>query len=403
MATFNSFDQYDANMFLDGMGTTPVLFAQNVINESTQTNNFVNSGIVMDDPQMASQLLLPGEEAVLPFTNDLYGEPQPWSDSTNINVNPITADHERAVKLRQSQAFGFTDVAQLKQMGNPLNVITSRLANYWRRQDETILLKVLEGTFKNAAIQKYNVFDEDASKPFSAQSFEKAVSLLADYQDETFTAIAVHPAVYAQMKADNYINLTGNDTPLNRAVTPFGTYNGMNVVVDRRLPIVDNGDGTETATSYIFAAGAVMFSVATPANGIETWRHPGEHGGQNQIFSKRVYTAHVHGTTVADGYTPLSQNGYGYNDLVNPDMWDLVKDPLHVHIVAYKSAIESGYASKFYDDEAEGEASNAAAAQTTPATEQTITKTRSKKSSASSSAASSSSASSSSASSSASK
>ena len=76
MATFNSFDQYDANMFLDGMGTTPVLFAQNVINESTQTNNFVNSGIVMDDPQMASQLLLPGEEAVLPFTNDLYGEPQ---------------------------------------------------------------------------------------------------------------------------------------------------------------------------------------------------------------------------------------------------------------------------------------------------------------------------------------
>ena len=398
MATFNSFDQYDANMFLDGMGTTPVLFAQNVINESTQTNNFVNSGIVMDDPQMASQLLLPGEEAILPFTNDLYGEPQPWSDSTNINVNPITADHERAVKLRQSQAFGFTDVAQLKQQGNPLNVITSRLANYWRRQDETILLKTLEGTFKNPTIQQYNVFDQDAAKPFDVQSFERAVSLLADYQDETFTAIAVHPAVYAQMKADNYINLTGNDTPQNRAVTPFGTYNGMNVVVDRRLP-VENG----VATSYIFAAGAVMFSVATPANGIETWRHPGEHGGENQIFSKRVYTAHVHGTTVADGYTPQSQNGYSYDDLVNPAMWDLVKDPLHVHVVAYKSSIEAGYAAQFFDDEADGEASNAAAAQTTPATEQTITKTRSKKSSASSSAASSSSASSSSASSSASK
>lgn len=398
MATFNSLDQYDANMFLDGMGTTPVLFAQNVINESTQTNNFVNSGIVMDDPQMASQLLLPGEEAVLPFTNDLYGEPQPWSDNTNINVNPITADHERAVKLRQSQAFGFTDVAQLKQMGNPLNVITSRLANYWRRQDETILLKTLEGTFKNPTIQQYNVFDQDAAKPFNVQSFERAVSLLADYQDETFTAIAVHPAVYAQMKADNYINLTGNDTPQNRAVTPFGTYNGMNVVVDRRLP-VENG----VATSYIFAAGAVMFSVATPANGIETWRHPGEHGGENQIFSKRVYTAHVHGTTVADGYTPASQNGYSYDDLVNPAMWDLVKDPLHVHVVAYKSSIEAGYAAQFFDDEADGEAKNAAAAQTTPATEQTITKTRSKKSSASSSAASSSSASSSSASSSASK
>lgn len=398
MATFNSLDQYDANMFLDGMGTTPVLFAQNVINESTQTNNFVNSGIVMDDPQMASQLLLPGEEAVLPFTNDLYGEPQPWSDNTNINVNPITADHERAVKLRQSQAFGFTDVAQLKQMGNPLNVITSRLANYWRRQDETILLKTLEGTFKNPTIQQYNVFDQDAAKPFNVQSFERAVSLLADYQDETFTAIAVHPAVYAQMKADNYINLTGNDTPQNRAVTPFGTYNGMNVVVDRRLP-VENG----VATSYIFAAGAVMFSVATPANGIETWRHPGEHGGENQIFSKRVYTAHVHGTTVADGYTPASQNGYSYDDLVNPAMWDLVKDPLHVHVVAYKSSIEAGYADQFFDDEADGEAKNAAAAQTTPATEQTITKTRSKKSSASSSAASSSSASSSSASSSASK
>lgn len=399
MATVNSFDQYDANMFLDGMGTTPVLFAQNVINQSTQTNNFINSGIVMDDPQMASQLLLPGEEAVLPFTNDLYGEPQPWSDNTNINVNPITADHERAVKLRQSQAFGFTDVAQLKQMGNPLNVITSRLANYWRRQDENILLKTLEGTFKNPTIQKYNVFDQDQAQPFNVTSFERAVSLLADYQDDTFTAIAVHPAVYAQMKAQNYINLTGNDTPQSRAVTPFGTYNGMNVVVDRRLPVDENG----VATSYIFAAGAVMFSVATPANGVETWRHPGEHGGQTQIFSKRVYTAHVHGTTVADGYTPLSNNGYSYDDLVNPAMWDLVKDPLHVHVVAYKSTIEAGFQKQFFDDEADGEASNAAAGQTTPATEQTITKGRSKKSSASSSASTSTTASSSAGSSSASK
>lgn len=381
---------FATNEFQQVFGVNPVLYGQNIQFNSLQTNNLVQSDAVMEDPYLANSLLNAGTEIIEPFYNDLYGDAEVWNDQMNINPDSFSAGQERAVKLYQAKSFGFTDFSQLVDFGNPLSQITSRFGNFWQRQNTKAIMNILNGTFANAKIASTNVYDGSANE-FNVTDFEKASSLLGAYQDTDFSTLFVHPSVYAQMKAENYITLTGNETPLSQSAQPIATYNGMRVIMDEQLPF-DAQSGV--ATSYLVGKGAIMFSAAAALNGgFEYYRNPLTAGGRTDVVSKRVITGHVHGTTVSDNYQP-DNKGFSIDDYANGDMWDCVVNPEYIHLVAYRSKVPAGYKNTTVDEGAIAEANR---------TSQTARNNSRKRGSASSSASTSTTTSSSASSSSASK
>ena len=337
---------FATNEFQQVFGVNPVLYGQNIQFNSLQTNNLVQSDAVMEDPYLANSLLNAGNEIIEPFYNDLYGDAEVWNDQMNINPDSFSAGQERAVKLYQAKSFGFTDFSQLVDFGNPLQHITSRFGNFWQRQNTKAIMNILNGTFANAKIASTNVYD-GAANEFNVTDFEKASSLLGAYQDTDFSTLFVHPSVYAQMKAENYITLTGNETPLSQSAQPIATYNGMRVIMDEQLPF----DATSgVATSYLVGKGAIMYSAAAALNGgFEYYRNPLTAGGRTDVVSKRVITGHVHGTTVADSYQ-AADGGFSIDDFANGDMWDCVVNPEYIHLVAYRSKVPAGYKNTTVDE-----------------------------------------------------
>lgn len=323
---------------LAGMLQSP-LFGQNVINKSTKTNRFLASGILTPDPQFGAHLLDSSEDYMtLPFTNDLDGDPDPWTDLNDIEVSNITTGKQRAMRMRLVKAFGYTDIAQQFSVSNPANVIAADFSDFWARAEQKMLVQMLAGVFANTDIATAKMFD-DSAKQFGPRGFLATIGLLGDLQDQTFSKIAVNSSAYSEMKAQQMIDTVQP----GQAVTPFGNYNGMQIVVDDDLPLTDDG----VATSYIFGNGSVGYSVANPGSSTEVEREARKNGGRTNVINRRVETMHVLGTSVVPSFHSAGQT-VTMAELASPDTWEVVKDvdPRNIKVVAYKSKISTDFLPK---------------------------------------------------------
>lgn len=307
----------------------PQLFAPYVQNLTTKTSRFVQSGILTPDPQLTSQLLQPGDFIELPFINDLDGDAEPWVDTQDISVTGLTTGKQRAFKFRMDKAFGSTDISELVSGAPAQQMIAQRFAAFWNRTDQKLLLNILAGIFANTDIHTAKAFDD--TKTFGPKGFLAAIGRLGDLQDQTFNKIAVNSATYSEMKAQQMIDTVQP----NQAVTPFGNYNGMEIVVDDDIPVADDG----TATSYIFGNGSTGYSVATPTNGVEVEREARKQGGRTNVINRRAVTAHVLGTSVAKDFTPAGQTVTA-DELKQGTTWESIVDPRNIKIVQYNAKLD---------------------------------------------------------------
>ena len=314
----------------------PEVFGNYVANLSLKTNRFVQSGILTPDPTLGARLTQPGTAITVPFINDLPDEdPDVWTDTSNINVSNLTSGKQIAQKFYQAKSFGLTDQSVLISGAPVQNVIGSRFANYWIRQDTKLLLNTLQGVFGVSKIQNSKLYDATAKMPtesnFSAKGFIGAKALMGDLSENTLTAIAVNSATYAQMQANGLIDTIQEQN----AATPFGTYNGMTIVVDDDIPVDLTDKSKPVTTSYIFGAGAVGYSQNMYSTATE--RHELTNGGETNIVQKRIATIHVIGTSIKNPVQNAS-----YKDFAKSSNWEVVDgiDPKTIRVVAYRSTLD---------------------------------------------------------------
>ncbi len=317
----------------------PEVFGNYVANLSLKTNRFVQSGILTPDPILGARLTQPGTTITVPFINDLPDDdPDVWTDKTNITVSNLTSGKQMAQKFYQAKSFGLTDQSVLISGAPIQNVIGSRFANYWIRQDAKQLLAILDGLFGVSAIQNSKLYDATAKTPtesnFSAKGFIGAKALMGDLADSALSAIAVNSATYAQMQANGLIDTVQEQN----AATPFGTYNGMTIVVDDDIPVDLSTKTKPVTTSYIFGSGAVSYSQNLYSTASE--RHELINGGETDIVQKRIATIHVIGTSIK---APVANASY--KDLSKSSNWEVVNgiDPRTIRVVAYKSTLDPNF------------------------------------------------------------
>lgn len=317
----------------------PEVFGNYVENLSLKTNRFVQSGIFSPDPVLDGKLTQAGTTITVPFINDLPDDDADvWRDDQSISVDNLTSGKQVAQKMYQAKAFGSTDQAQLVSGAPILNVIGSRFANYWIRQDAKQLLAILSGVFGVTEVQNSKLYDATVKTPtqsnFSARGFIGAKALMGDLADSTLTAIAVNSSTYAQMQANGLIDTIQEQN----AAAPFGTYNGMTIVVDDDIPVDLTDKKNPVTTSYIFGNGAVSYSQNLYSTATE--RHELTNGGETDVVQKRIATIHIIGTSINNPVPNAS-----YKDLAKSTNWEVVDgiDPKTIRVVAYKSTLDPNF------------------------------------------------------------
>lgn len=59
----------------------PTVFLDWIYRQNTQTNRFVQSGVLKNDPVLGGRLLQPGRSVEIPAMNDLSGDADEWNDA----------------------------------------------------------------------------------------------------------------------------------------------------------------------------------------------------------------------------------------------------------------------------------------------------------------------------------
>lgn len=316
----------------------PEVWNDYLYEKSSETNKFIQSGIMTNDQVLGSRLLQPGRRVELPYLNDLTGElgqDDEWNDENDIKTSSLTSGINEAIKLYETKAYAATDFGQLISGANVTGQIQDRFADWWLRQDNQRLINVLKIMFLNQDIAKAKSLDVGNEKEFDVTRMLQALSRIGDVSDSIKT-VAVNSAVAYYWQSKDIIPSVQPSTG-----KPVLTYNGLQVVTDDRIPLQDNG----ATIIYMFGQGAVSYASQVPTDGVKVVRDEFKNGGTTSIINKRVTTMQVLGTTVDASMT--NPNTFR-TDLIEgtKPIYKAANDMRKINVVAYGCTIPTDFGVK---------------------------------------------------------
>lgn len=278
----------------------PSIFADYVIERTAEKSRLFQSNLISQDERIQAAIGSGdgGRTIDMPFWNDLSGSSQILSDSTSLTTAKMTASQDAARLHLRGAAWSENDLAGLVAGDDPMAAIGSRVADYWNRDMQAILISTLKGILNETngvlyATHVNDIADDDplgagTPAPFTDDAFLDAVFLLGDEQ-EAFQAIAVHSTVQKTMlKAD----LISTYVPSEGAES-VQLYRGRRVIVDDSLPKIAGPTSGFHYWSYIFGPGAIGYGEGRPSVPVETDRD--SLAGDDFLINRRHFVFHPRG------------------------------------------------------------------------------------------------------------
>jgi len=253
----------------------PEIFTPYVIEQSTQRNQFLASGVVQ--PMAELNATEGGDFVNVPFWKaNLSGDFEVLSDSSSLTPGKITADKQVGVILHRGRAFEARDLAALAAGSDPMAAIGQKVGEYVANQQQADLYKCLEGVFGSLTGSDSPAFDAlrfdtSGATALGPRQVAKARALLGD-QGDKLTAVAMHSACYydlVERKAIDYV--TNTEARLSTLATGASTinavggsvaaaYGDVSVPTYMGLRVIVSDDITNSAGNYacyFFTAGAI--------------------------------------------------------------------------------------------------------------------------------------------------
>lgn len=309
----------------------PLTFARREQEAQIELNAFLESGILVMDPNVSSQASVGGNIGELPFFKPLgTQEPNYSNDDPDDKSTPNKVTSAKMVwrLASQNESWSTMDLSRELALEDPVQAITGRTGQYWATTNERRLIQSTVGILNDNVVNDssdmvVSIATDDVGAPTDAELISgdaiiDAEQTAGDHQGG-FTAIAMHSVPYARLRKQQLIEFV-RDADNN---TMFATYGGKRVVVDDSLPAVA-GTNRVTYTSILFGAGAWVWGngrVQTPS---EMDRDPdaGNGGGQETLYSRRADIIHPLGfsfesASVAGQSATLAELALGAN-------WDRV-------------------------------------------------------------------------------
>ena len=269
----------------------PAKFSSYVLEKTATLSEFVASGIIERDPYFDALAAGGGNVVDMPFWQDLSATRQILSDGAPLTVNKIAASKDIARIQEDGNAWGVNDLAQDMSGADPFGAIGNRVAAYWSRMDQGLLVSSLKGLF-GAASMAGNVLGiaaeatggVSAATQLNGSTFIDATAKLGDAGGR-LTAIAMHSATEAALrKLDLIATIPGSEG--KAAVILF---QGRRVVVDDGLPTRAGTTSGTVYTSYLFGPGAFALGHAPLNEPVE-----GGHGTKAVEFGRSPLDSDTH-------------------------------------------------------------------------------------------------------------
>lgn len=312
----------------------PEIFTPYVIEKTAEKSRILQSGIAVANPKLNELVTAGGLTMNMPFWQDLTGDDEVLSDQTPLTPGKIGADKDIACLLMRGKAWGANELAGALAGDDPMSAIGDRVADYWARQEQKILVSVLKGAFASTEMQDH-VLDKSTAA-IDGNMVLDAKQLLGD-NAESLQAIMMHSAVYTALQKQNLIEYTTTTGPSGSPIT-IPTYLTYNVIVDDGMPY-DKDSGVYT--TYLFARGSIGRGEGTPVSLTPTETDRDSLAGEDYLINRRALVMHPMGIKwigEAAGTTPTNA------ELANGANWKRVYEAKNIGMVAIKHKISTGEA-----------------------------------------------------------
>jgi len=315
-------------------------FLPTTIQRTTVLSTIRTSGIAADDAQISLLASGHGDILQMPFWNDITGNSNVSSDDPAVSAAPLKIAQGQDIcrKLRRNNGWQSANLVSAVIAQDPLDVIAQLIAEYWVREEQTVMGFMLTGVFAAASMSSniLNVATETGATTgvnMDATVSSNAHALLGDH-GRALVAIMMHSRVYWNLRAQRAVSflrdpVTGLD---------YETWDGMRIIVNDQLPAVAGTTSGTKYTSYLFADGAIGYAEATGLGGpikpveIQVAPSAGNGEGVDTVWYRRHWIMHPRGVRFTSA--SVAGNSPTNAELATAANWVRAYDAKNVRIVA---------------------------------------------------------------------
>lgn len=298
---------------------------------------FVNSGAMVTDGNIASQLASNGNYYTIPFYNVLDGAPQNYDGQTDIVATEIEGIWQSGIAFGRARAYTARNFAAELSGGDPMGHIAATIGKYWNKQRQAQIINILNAVFGITGADAYTTafaekhimdFTDGASAAYTIGETDLndvATSALGDNKSE-FSLTIMHSTVARTLENKQLLEFwkqtdaNGIQRPMNLA-----SVNGYTVLIDDGVPTGTDTSGNTTYTTYLLGNGVLRYADARLDVPVEISRDPLTNGGQDTLITRNRQTIHPNGFR----YTmPAGMSGSPTDaQLGDSANWSIVFDP----------------------------------------------------------------------------
>lgn len=305
----------------------PEIFTPYVIEKTAEKSRLLTSGIAVASDKLNQLITGGGLTIQMPFWKDLQGEDEVLSDQRALTPGKINSGKDIAALLLRGKAWGANDLAGALAGDDPMGAIADRVADYWSRREQKILLSVLKGVFASTSMSNH-ILDK-STEGISASLILDGKQLLGDSADQ-LQSLFMHSAVYTELQKQNLIDYVSSTGPSGSPIQ-IPTYLGYTIVVDDGAP-VEAG----VYTTYLFARGVVARAMGTPVSQVPTETDRDSLAGEDILINRIAQIIHIYGVKWIG--TPANEDDStpANSDLEKGTNWERVYEDKNIGIVAVK-------------------------------------------------------------------
>lgn len=310
----------------------PEIFTPYVIQRTMELSALVQSGIMQHSPEFDTLASGPNTIINMPFWDDLTGDPEVMDDTGETTPGKINANKDVARKQGWVKSFGANALAGHLAGDDPMKAIADLFASYWARQNQNILLSILDGVFASASMagKVHDISAETGDAALiSGNTLLDAFQLMGDAKD-LLTGIMINSNV------ENYLAKLGlKDGEVNGIRVP--QWQGKTVIVDDGMPF-DTTTGVGQA--YIFGAGAIAYGNGSDQNILQTEvvRKGLSLAGEDILVNRRLPLIHPRGVKWTEA--GVAGTFPTFDELETGTNWQRVYEPKAVRIVKFQFKID---------------------------------------------------------------
>ena len=306
----------------------PEFYKAYMAENSPTLSRLLNSGIAVTSPEMLELANGAGRVLNIPFLKDLSGDDEVLEEDVALTPAKMGSGNQIGVRLIRGKAWAFNDLAVIISGADPIGHFYQRVATYWERQEQKIMVAEINGLFITAgALASTHLNDISAvagGGVITADAILDTKQLIGD-ADSELTDIAMHSATYTNLQKQNLIEFI----PDSEGKVAFKRFMGYDITVDDGLPVA-----TGTYTTVLFGKGAFVYGAGVPNGLVPIESDRDSLKSQDFIITRRSIVVHPQGlkfnsTTVAKE-TPSNV------ELALAVNWSKVMEDKNIAIVALK-------------------------------------------------------------------